>query len=66
MAGFNTTSTSNVAKWKLAHYLLDQPTSWFTIRNRSYSQWVGREPSDAPSFERRTEHLQMQLHQTLD
>jgi hypothetical protein len=24
-------------------YLPDQPTSWLKIRNRSYSQWVGRE-----------------------
>jgi hypothetical protein len=23
--------------------LLDQPSSWVKIRNRNYSQWVGRE-----------------------
>ncbi len=32
-----------VAKWKLAPYLPDQPSSWLKIRNRNYSQWVGRE-----------------------
>jgi ATP-dependent DNA ligase len=32
-----------VAKWKHVPYLPDQPTSWLKIRNRSYSQWVGRE-----------------------
>ena len=30
-----------VAKWKFAPFLLDQPTSWLKIRNRSYSQRVG-------------------------
>jgi hypothetical protein len=34
---------SYVAKWKRAPYLPDQPSSWFKIRNRSYSQWLGRE-----------------------
>jgi bifunctional non-homologous end joining protein LigD len=32
-----------VAKWKLAPYLPDKPTSWLKIRNHNYSQWVGRE-----------------------
>jgi hypothetical protein len=32
-----------VAKWKHVPYLPDQPTSWLKIRNRGYSQWVGRE-----------------------
>jgi hypothetical protein len=32
-----------VAKWKSGTYLLDQPSSWVKIRNRNYSQWVGRE-----------------------
>lgn len=31
------------AKWKFAPYLPDRPASWLKIRNRSYSQWVGRE-----------------------
>ncbi len=32
-----------VAKHKLAPYLPDRETPWMKIRNRSYSQWVGRE-----------------------
>ena len=32
-----------VTKWKFAPYLLAQPSSWVKIRNRGYSQWVGRE-----------------------
>ena len=32
-----------VAKLKSGPYLLDQPTSWLKVRNRAYSQWVGRE-----------------------
>jgi bifunctional non-homologous end joining protein LigD len=32
-----------VAKRKLDPYLLDGTATWFKIRNRSYSQWVGRE-----------------------
>lgn len=34
---------SIVAKWKCALYLPDKPTSWLTIRNCAYSQWIGRE-----------------------
>lgn len=32
-----------VAKWKSAPCLPSEPTSWLKIRNRSYSQWIGRE-----------------------
>lgn len=32
-----------VAKQKYAPYLPEQETTWFKIRNRSYSQWVGRQ-----------------------
>jgi hypothetical protein len=32
-----------VAKHKYAPYLPDAGTTWFKIRNRNYSQWVGRE-----------------------
>lgn len=32
-----------VAKHKYSPYLIDGETTWFKIRNRSYSQWVGRE-----------------------
>jgi bifunctional non-homologous end joining protein LigD len=32
-----------VAKRKFDPYLLDGSTSWFKVRNRNYSQWVGRE-----------------------
>ncbi len=33
-----------VAKWKQGPYLPDhEATSWIKIRNRNYSQWVGRE-----------------------
>jgi hypothetical protein len=32
-----------VAKNKYAPYLPEQETTWLKIRNRSYSQWVGRE-----------------------
>jgi len=32
-----------VAKHKGSPYLTEQQTSWEKIRNRSYSQWVGRE-----------------------
>jgi bifunctional non-homologous end joining protein LigD len=32
-----------VAKWKSGLYLPEQPPSWVKIRNRNYSQWVGRE-----------------------
>ncbi len=32
-----------VAKHKYAPYLADREPTWFKIRNRSYSQWVGRE-----------------------
>jgi bifunctional non-homologous end joining protein LigD len=32
-----------VAKHKGHPYLPDRETSWFKIRNREYSQWVGRE-----------------------
>ena len=32
-----------VAKQKYAPYLSEQETTWFKIRNRDYSQWVGRE-----------------------
>jgi ATP-dependent DNA ligase len=32
-----------VAKHKGSLYLPDRETTWFKIRNRSYSQWVGRE-----------------------
>jgi hypothetical protein len=32
-----------VAKRKSGLYLPDQPMSWLKIRNRQYSQWVGRE-----------------------
>jgi hypothetical protein len=32
-----------VTKQKHAAYLPEQETTWFKIRNRSYSQWVGRE-----------------------
>jgi hypothetical protein len=32
-----------VAKHKHAAYLLERETTWFKIRNRSYSQRVGRE-----------------------
>jgi bifunctional non-homologous end joining protein LigD len=32
-----------VAKHKSAPYLPDRDTMWFKIRNRSYSQWIGRE-----------------------
>jgi hypothetical protein len=32
-----------VAKHKGSLYLPDRETMWFKIRNRSYSQWVGRE-----------------------
>jgi ATP-dependent DNA ligase len=32
-----------VAKWKQGQYLPQQSSSWLKIRNRNYSQWVGRE-----------------------
>jgi hypothetical protein len=32
-----------VAKHRFALYLPDQETTWFKIRNRNYSQWIGRE-----------------------
>ncbi len=32
-----------VAKHRLSPYLPDAEPAWFKIRNRSYSQWVGRE-----------------------
>ena len=32
-----------VAKRKTHPYLPDRETSWFKIRNQSYSQWAGRE-----------------------
>ncbi len=32
-----------VAKHKFAPYMPDGETTWLKIRNRSYSQWVGRE-----------------------
>lgn len=32
-----------VAKHKYSPYLPDRETTWMKIRNRSYSQWVGRE-----------------------
>jgi hypothetical protein len=32
-----------VAKHKGSQYLPDRETSWIKIRNRSYSQWIGRE-----------------------
>jgi len=32
-----------IAKWKQGTYLPQEPSSWVKIRNRSYSQWVGRE-----------------------
>jgi hypothetical protein len=32
-----------VAKRKQGPYLPEQQTSWVKIRNRSYSQWIGRE-----------------------
>lgn len=32
-----------VAKHKYAPYLPEQETTWFKIRNQSYSQWTGRE-----------------------
>jgi hypothetical protein len=32
-----------VAKLKSGPYLPPEPFSWVKIRNRSYSQWVGRE-----------------------
>lgn len=32
-----------VAKWKSGPYLPEKPTSWIKIRNRNYSQWLGRE-----------------------
>jgi ATP-dependent DNA ligase len=32
-----------VAKHKYSLYLPDRGTTWMKIRNRSYSQWVGRE-----------------------
>jgi hypothetical protein len=32
-----------VAKWKSGQYLPQEPSSWVRIRNRNYSQWVGRE-----------------------
>jgi len=32
-----------VAKGKQGPYLPQEPSSWLKIRNRSYSQWVGRE-----------------------
>jgi bifunctional non-homologous end joining protein LigD len=32
-----------VAKHRNSPYLPDRETTWFKIRNRSYSQWVGRE-----------------------
>jgi bifunctional non-homologous end joining protein LigD len=32
-----------VAKWKSGPYLPQEPSSWVKIRNRRYSQWVGRE-----------------------
>jgi len=32
-----------VAKQKHHPHLSHQETTWFKIRNRSYSQWVGRE-----------------------
>ncbi len=32
-----------VAKHKFAPYLPNRETTWMKIRNRSYSQWVGRE-----------------------
>jgi len=32
-----------VAKWKSGLYLPERPSSWIKIRNRSYSQWAGRE-----------------------
>jgi bifunctional non-homologous end joining protein LigD len=41
-----------VAKHKFAPYLPDSETSWVKIRNRGYSQWVGREEL----FEREREH----------
>jgi hypothetical protein len=32
-----------IAKWKRAPYVQQKPPSWLKIRNRNYSQWVGRE-----------------------
>jgi ATP-dependent DNA ligase len=32
-----------VAKRKQGTYLLDRETTWLKIRNRNYSQWIGRE-----------------------
>jgi ATP-dependent DNA ligase len=32
-----------VAKRKSGSYLLEQPATWLKVRNRHYSQWVGRE-----------------------
>ena len=32
-----------VAKHQYAPYLPERETTWFKVRNRSYSQWVGRE-----------------------
>jgi bifunctional non-homologous end joining protein LigD len=32
-----------VAKWKSGSYLPDRETTWLKIRNRNYSQWLGRE-----------------------
>jgi hypothetical protein len=40
-----------VAKQKNGLYLPDRVTTWFKIRNRGYSQWVGREEL----FERESE-----------
>jgi bifunctional non-homologous end joining protein LigD len=40
-----------VAKQKSAAYLPHEETTWFKIRNRSYSQWIGR----AQLFERERE-----------
>jgi bifunctional non-homologous end joining protein LigD len=32
-----------VAKHKYSPYLPDRETTWIKVRNRSYSQWIGRE-----------------------
>ncbi len=32
-----------VGKWKHGPYLPDRETTWLKIRNRSYSEWAGRE-----------------------
>jgi hypothetical protein len=32
-----------VAKLKSGPYLLERPATWLKVRNRQYSQWVGRE-----------------------